>query len=54
MSSFSLPAGARLTMLGSTSRLSWKNTGSGFVINIPEKLRVAPPAKYVWVIKASY
>jgi alpha-L-fucosidase len=54
MSSYALPAGAKITMLGTDTRLKWQKTGNGFIVNIPEKIRKSPPSKYVWVLKATY
>jgi alpha-L-fucosidase len=54
MSSFSLPAGAKVTMLGTDTSLKLAKTDKGFSINIPEKIRKSPPSKYVWVIKAAF
>lgn len=54
MTTFSLPKGARVKMLGTTSSLKWKKTDTGFIINIPEKIRKSPPSKYVWVMEAVF
>lgn len=54
MNAFSLPAGSKVVMTGSGTPLKWKKTGDGFRIEIPEKIRKAPPSKYVWVMKASF
>jgi alpha-L-fucosidase len=54
MTSFSLPKGSKVKMLGNSSSLKWKNTDKGFIINIPEKIRKSPPSKYVWVMKAVF
>jgi alpha-L-fucosidase len=54
MSTYSLPAGSKLTMAGSGTTLRWHKQGNGFAIDIPEKIRKDPPSKYVWVIKASF
>jgi alpha-L-fucosidase len=54
MSAFSLPAGAKVKMLGTDSSLKWKKEGTGFLINIPEKIRKSPPSDYVWVLKATF
>ena len=54
MKSFSLPAGAKVRMLGSDTNLKWKKEGNGFSVSLPEKLRKSPPAKYVWVLKATF
>jgi alpha-L-fucosidase len=54
MSSFELPAGAKLNMLGSDVRLKWQKRGAGFTVSIPEQIRKSPPSKYVWVLKAAW
>lgn len=54
MTTFKLPAGAKLQMLGNTAALKQTKTEKGFIINIPEKIRKSPPSKYVWVIKAIF
>ena len=54
MTTYSLPENAKVKMLGTDINLSWRKTGSGFVIKIPDKIRKAPPSKYVWVIKATF
>jgi alpha-L-fucosidase len=53
MNTFSLPVQAKVELMDGTS-LKWQKNGSGFVINIPEKIRKAPPSKYVWVMKVMY
>jgi alpha-L-fucosidase len=45
--------GARVTMLGSPEALSWRADGAGFVVAIPESLRVRAPARHAWTIKVS-
>jgi alpha-L-fucosidase len=45
--------GAQVTVLGSNSNLPWKADGSGFVVTIPNDLRVHPPCRYAWTIKVS-
>ena len=54
MTTYSLPQGAKLKMVGTETSLKWKKTGDGFTVSIPEKLQKSPPSKYVWVIKATY
>ena len=54
MSSYSLPAGAKITMLGTGTSLKLKKTEKGFLVAIPEKIRKSPPSKYVWVMKATF
>ena len=53
MSSYSLPKGARVNMVGGNTNLKWNSAGKGFIIDIPEKIRKSPPSKYVWVMKVS-
>jgi alpha-L-fucosidase len=53
MTSYSLPAGARVEMLGTGTSLKWQKNGNGFFITIPDKIRNSPPSKYVWVMKAT-
>jgi alpha-L-fucosidase len=54
MSTFSLPVGSRVQMMGQGTPLKWRKEGNGFVIEIPEKIKKAPPSKYVWVMKATF
>lgn len=54
MSSFSLPANAKISMVGTDTKLKWGKTEKGFMINIPEKIRKSPPSKYVWVLRADF
>jgi alpha-L-fucosidase len=54
MSAFSLPAGSKIEMVGKGTPLKWKKSGTGFSIDIPEKIRKSPPSKYVWVMKAVF
>ena len=54
MTNFSLPKGAKVQLVGTGETLKWNNTGKGFSIVIPEKVRKSPPSKYVVVLKATY
>jgi len=54
MTTYSVPAGAKIQMLGTGTVLKWQKNGNGFLVSIPEKLRNSPPSKYVWVMKATY
>ncbi|MBN1186875.1 MAG: hypothetical protein JXB49_31650, partial [Bacteroidales bacterium] len=54
MTTFSLPAGAKVQMLGTGTSLRWQRNGKGFTVAIPEKLRKSTPSKYVWVMKATW
>jgi alpha-L-fucosidase len=54
MTTFSMPAGAKIEIAGTGTILNWKKNGNGFLISIPDRIRNAPPSKYVWVMKATY
>ncbi|HUX97510.1 MAG TPA: alpha-L-fucosidase [Bacteroidales bacterium] len=54
MTTFSLPKGAKVSMVGTGTPLKWSKTGTGFTITIPQKIRNAPPSKYVWVMEVKY
>jgi alpha-L-fucosidase len=54
MTTFSLPAEAKLQMPGTSAILKQTKAEKGFIINIPEKIRKSPPSKYVWVVKATF
>lgn len=54
MTTFSLPAGAKVEMLGRKGSLKWQKNGNGFIVSIPEPVRKSPASRYVWVMKATY
>jgi alpha-L-fucosidase len=54
MSAFSLPAKAKIKMLGTDTFLKQEKREKGFSISIPDKIRKLPPSDYVWVIKATF
>jgi alpha-L-fucosidase len=54
MSSFPLPEGTRIKMVGTETPLKWNKSGNGFSLTIPEKLRNSPPSGHVWVMKATF
>ena len=54
MSSYSLPEGAKIKMVGPETSLKWNKTETGFSISMPEKIRNSPPSNYVWVMKATF
>ena len=54
MSSYSLPANAKIRMLGTNTYLKRVKRDKGFTIIIPDRIRKTPPARYVWVLKATY
>ena len=43
--------GAKITMLGSNTRLKWEKLDKGFKVIIPEKLRNNPKSNYAWTFK---
>ncbi len=43
--------GAKVSLLGDEKSLSWKKSGSGMLVQIPEELRKNPPAGYAWVLQ---
>ena len=54
MVTYTLPADARIKMLGTNTFLKHTKSGNGFTISIPDKIRTTPPADYVWVMKATF
>jgi alpha-L-fucosidase len=54
MTSYSLPAGSKIEMLGTGTFLKWQKNEKGFIVTVPEKIRKLPPSKYVWVMKVTY
>lgn len=54
MTTYSLPDRAKVEMMGTGVSLKWQKNGNGFFITIPDKVRNAPPSKYVWVMKATF
>ena len=54
MTSFSLPAGAKVQMMGTGTPLRWQKSGNGFIVSLPERIRKSPPSQYVWVMKATF
>lgn len=53
ISAFRPAKNARVTMLGSTLRISWKKTGKGCVLEVPADLQGSPPCGYAWVFRIS-
>lgn len=43
--------GATVSLLGADGALNWEPAGSGFVAEVPERLRARPPCEYAWVFK---
>ena len=46
-------AGTTVSLLGAQGTLPWKATGTGFVVELPEAIRDAPPNDYAWVFRIS-
>jgi alpha-L-fucosidase len=53
MTTYSLPSGAKVEIVGTGTSLKWQKNGDGFFISIPESIIKSPPSKYVWVMKAT-
>jgi alpha-L-fucosidase len=51
MNGLTLPVGAKVTMLGTNTRCSWKNGENSFTVFTTPRLRKDPPSDYVWVMK---
>ncbi|MEJ2483522.1 MAG: alpha-L-fucosidase C-terminal domain-containing protein, partial [Gemmatimonadota bacterium] len=48
------PSGtATVSLLGSDAALSWRASGTGLVLEVPEPFRDSPPCDYVWVFRIS-
>ncbi|MCU0363671.1 MAG: alpha-L-fucosidase [Bacteroidales bacterium] len=54
MSSFALPPGAKVTVVGRGTKLNWTKKGDGFSVSIPAGIRKSPPSEHVWVLKATF
>ncbi len=48
---FQPKAEARLSMLGTSQKISYKIAGQGFEISIPSSVRRNPPCKYAWAFR---
>jgi alpha-L-fucosidase len=44
---------ANVTMLGSSEKLKWENSGNGIIVEIPDAVRNHAPCKHAWTIKMS-
>jgi alpha-L-fucosidase len=53
MGGLTLPAGARVTVIGSGAVCKWKNGTDSFTVMPPPQARKNPPSDYVWVMKIS-
>jgi alpha-L-fucosidase len=51
MTRWSPPEGAAITMVGLDGLLKWEKNGDGFVLHVPEKVRITPPCEYAWVFR---
>jgi alpha-L-fucosidase len=45
--------GATVTLLGAGATLRWERAGTGFVAEMPARLRSAPPGAYAWAFRIS-
>lgn len=53
VNSFVPTSKGKVILLGYDKPLSWKKTGDGFTVTIPNKLQNNPPCNYVWTLKFS-
>lgn len=51
MTAWAPKEGAAITMVGLDGLLKWEKNGDGFILHVPEKVQITPPAKYAWVFK---
>ena len=54
MHGISLPAGARVSMLGTKAQCRWQNGKDSFTIKIPSSAISNAPGDFVWVMKAEF
>ena len=54
MTTYSLPEGSKVEMVGTGTPLQWKKNGNGFLVTIPGRISSSPPSKFVWVMKATF
>jgi len=45
------PSEARIQMLGDDRKLEWRQRANDIVVQIPEKLRAAPPCAHAWALR---
>jgi alpha-L-fucosidase len=48
--SFTPGSGSVVRMLGVDKLLEWEKAGNGFIVHIPESVRLDPPCRYAWTI----
>ncbi len=51
MKGLTLPAGSKVSVLGSGIRCNWKNGEDSFTVSVPQQARSNPPSDHVWVMK---
>jgi alpha-L-fucosidase len=51
MKGMTLPAGSKVSVLGSGTKCSWKNGEDSFTVTVPQQVRKDPPSDHVWVMK---
>jgi alpha-L-fucosidase len=49
--SFQPEKGSKVSLLGADETISWKPSGNGTLISIPESVRENPPCNYAWTFK---
>lgn len=49
--SFQPEKGSKVSLLGADENISWKTSGNGTLISIPESIRENPPCNYAWTFK---
>ncbi len=45
--------GATVSLVGAPGALHWERAGTGFIVEIPERLRAQPPCEYAWALRIS-
>ena len=51
MKGVTLPAGSKVSVVGTGTRCSWKNGPDSFSVTVPQQVRNNPPSDHVWVMK---
>ncbi len=51
MKGVTLPAGSKVSVVGTGARCSWKNSPDSFSVTVPQQVRNNPPSDHVWVLK---
>jgi len=51
MNGLTLPAGAKVSALGSGAICRWKNGNGSFTVSVPQQVRNKPSSDYAWVFR---